>query len=217
MCLALVAKALSDLRAASIVALHDSRPWAAGGAKAEMKKKPGLTGETMSNVRVNKARNLLRKLLARAVKNGWLSENPVDDVQRLRETPAVIDPLSWSEVRLLLDKGVKHDPEMQRYYTVKIFTGMRDSELIGLKWTDLDWTGPQPLAVIKHSFTKHDGEHLTKTPGSARAVELRPQGGPSAEGAAGGKPPQVGVRLLQPRRWAARSRQPDEPGLVSSA
>ncbi len=29
--------------------------------------------------------------------------------------------------------------------------------------------------MIKHSFTKHDGEHLTKTPGSARAVDLRPQ------------------------------------------
>jgi integrase len=82
---------------------------------------------------------------------------------------------AWAEVRLLLDKGFKSDPEMRRFYTVAIFTGLRTSELIGLKWTDLDWTSTPPLAVIKHSYTKHDGEHLTKTPGSARPVELRPQ------------------------------------------
>ena len=56
-----------------------------------------------------------------------------------------------------------------------LFTGLRTSELIGLKWSDLDWTSGPPLAQIKHSFTKHDGEHLTKTRGSARPVDLRPQ------------------------------------------
>src|SRR5207302_7197422 len=71
--------------------------------------------------------------------------------------------------------GFKNEPEMRRLYTVAIFTGLRTSELIGLKWGDLDWTSIPPLAVIKHSFTKHDGEHLTKAPGSARAVDLRPQ------------------------------------------
>jgi integrase len=140
-----------------------------------MKALPGLKAETMSSVRVNKARNLLRKILDRAIKKGWLQTNPVEEVPRLRENPADIDPLSWTSVQLLLDKGLKHDPEMQRFYTVAVFTGLRTSELIGLKWSDLDWTGPTPLAVIKHSFTKRDGQHLTKTPGSARAVELRPQ------------------------------------------
>jgi integrase len=96
-------------------------------------------------------------------------------VPRLREDPAIINPMSWNEVRLLFDKGFQNEPEMRRLYTVAIFTGLRTSELIGLKWGDLDWTSTPPLAVIKHSFTKHDGEHLTKTPGSARAVDLRPQ------------------------------------------
>jgi integrase len=53
-----------------------------------LKKLPGLKGETLSAVRINKARNLLRKILDRAVKNGWLRENPVLDVARLREDPA---------------------------------------------------------------------------------------------------------------------------------
>jgi integrase len=140
-----------------------------------MKKLPGVKGNTMSAVRVNKARNLLRQVLDRAVKKAWLRDNPVLDVARLREDPAKIDPLSWQEVQALLDKGFKTDPVMRRFYTVKLFTGVRDSELIGLKWTDLDWTSDPPMVVIKHSFTKLDREHLTKTPGSARAVDLRPQ------------------------------------------
>ncbi len=140
-----------------------------------LKKLPGLKGDHLSAVRVNKARNLLRKILDRAVKNGWLRDNPVLEVRRLREDPAVIDPLSWKEVALLVDKGLRHDPEPRRFYTVAIFTGLRTSELIGLKWTDLDWTTETPTAMVKRSFTKLDGEHLTKTVGSTRAVDLRPQ------------------------------------------
>ena len=144
---------------------------------AHMKALPGLKGERMSSARVNKARNLMRRILDRAVRKPLplLSVNPVDEVPRLRENPAEIDPLSWNEVRLLLDKGLKSDPEMRSFHTVAIFTGLRTSELIALKWVDIDWTSHPPTAVIKHSYTKRDGHHLTKTPGSVRAVELRPR------------------------------------------
>jgi integrase len=83
--------------------------------------------------------------------------------------------MSWKEIGLLLAKGFSNDPEMRRFYTVAIFTGLRTSELIGLKWGDLDWTTEPPRAHIKRSFTKLDGEHLTKTKGSARTIDLRPQ------------------------------------------
>jgi len=141
-----------------------------------LKSLPGVKdGTKMSAVRVNKARALLGKLLDRAVKKGWLAANPADEVPRLRENDADIDPMSWQEVQTLLDKGFKNDPEMKRFYTVAIFTGLRTSELIGLKWTVIDWSGETPMARIKHSYTKADGEHLTKTPGSTRDVDLRPQ------------------------------------------
>jgi integrase len=140
-------------------------------------KRDAVPGErvTMSGVRVNKARALLSKLLDRAVKKGWLRDNPVLDVERLREDHAVIDPLSFEDVRLLLDKGLKHDPEMRRFYTVAFFTGLRTSELIGLKWADLTLTSTPPRAHITRSFTKHDGLHATKTEGSVRYVDLRRQ------------------------------------------
>ena len=137
-----------------------------------MKSLPGLKGRQMSGVRVNKARALLARILGRAVARKWLTTNPVLEVPRLRENPPEIDPLSWVEIRHLVEKGLQ-DPEMIRFYTVAIFSGLRTSELIGLKWTDIDWTSNPVTAVIKTSFTKADGDHLTKTPGSARPVELR--------------------------------------------
>ena len=100
------------------------------------------------------------------------------DVGRLREDPADIDPMSWQEVGLLLETGFANDPEMRRFYKVAIFTGLRTSELMGLHWGDLDWTSQPAAAHVKRSFTKLDGEHLTKTKGSTR-------------------PPQVGLCILQ--------------------
>lgn len=139
-----------------------------------LRKLPGLKGQTMSGVRVNKARALLGALLGRAVRKGWLQSNPVLEVKRMREAPADVDPLSWKEVGLLLDKGLKHDPEMRRFYTVAIFTGLRTSEKIGLKWPDIDWNGATPTAAIRRGVTRADGEHSTKTPGSNRTIDLRP-------------------------------------------
>ena len=129
----------------------------------------------LSGVRANKARALLSKILDRAVKREWLKVNPVPDVKRLREAHADVDPLSFEEVRLLLSKGFTHDPEMRRFYTVALFTGLRTSELLALKWTALDWTTTPPTAHITESFTKHDGLHAPKTAGSVRYVDLRPQ------------------------------------------
>ncbi|PYO56103.1 MAG: hypothetical protein DMD83_16135, partial [Candidatus Rokuibacteriota bacterium] len=125
-----------------------------------MKALPGTRAEKMSGVRVNKARALLGRVLGRAIANGWLKTNPVLVVSRLRENLADIDPLSWTDV---LHKGLRSDPEMRRLYTVAIFTGLRTSELIALRWVDIDWTSDPPTHVIKHSFTKGEGHHLTKT------------------------------------------------------
>src|SRR2546428_293220 len=91
-------------------------------------------------------------ILGRAVARKWLTTNPVLEVPRLRENPPEIDPLSWVEIRHLVEKGLQ-DPEMIRFYTMAIFSGLRTSELIGLKWTDIDWTSNPVTAVIKTSFT----------------------------------------------------------------
>src|SRR4029453_15449174 len=115
-----------------------------------MKQLPGLKGDHPSAARPNKGRALLSRILDRAVKKGWLTSNPCQEVARLREDPATIDPLSWWEVQIFLGKGFT-DPAMRRFYITALFSGLRTSELLGLKWTDLDFVSQPPQAHIKGS------------------------------------------------------------------
>jgi integrase len=133
-------------------------------------KKRGLGG-----VRINKARALLSRLLTRAVKNRWLESNVVLETRREREAKAVVDPLAFEDVKRLLDKGLAHEPEMRRLSTVAIFTGLRTSELLALQWGDVDLSSATPTANIRRAVTKLDGVHETKTEGSERTIDLRPQ------------------------------------------
>lgn len=137
----------------------------------------GLKAKTIGPTRVNKARGLLRRILGRAVKAGWLTVNPVldEDVRPLPEDDTDVDPFSWEELRRLLDKGFPHEPKWRRYYTVAFFTGLRPAEEIGLHWADLDWVHVPPRATIVRSVTRADGAHATKTKGSKRSIDLRPE------------------------------------------
>jgi integrase len=132
-----------------------------------------LRHQGLGGTRANKVRALLSRLCERAMRDKLITENPVLDVKPERGKRAEVDPLSFEEVKRLLTKGLEHDPENRRFYTVKIFTGLRTSELIGLKWDDLDLVKAQ--ATICRSVTKLDGEHETKTEGSERTIDLRPQ------------------------------------------
>lgn len=127
----------------------------------------------LSPRRINAVRATLREILQRAKRERLLDTNPVLEVKCLRENANKIDPLSLEEVKALLTKGFT-DPEMRRFYTVLICTGMRPSELIALKWTVLDWHSKPPAAKIEVAFTKGDGEHATKSRSSERFVDLRP-------------------------------------------
>jgi integrase len=134
----------------------------------------GLRKKKLGGVRCNKARALLSRIVQRAVRNKWLDDNPVLEVRREREPKAKIDPLTFEEVKRLLD-SLAGDPEMQRLFTVAIFSGLRTSELLGLRWDDIDWKAERPVANISQAVTKLDGTHGTKTPGSERTIDLRPK------------------------------------------
>jgi len=131
-------------------------------------RKKGLGG-----VRANKARALLSRIAQRGVRNKWLEGNPVGEVRREREPKPQIDPLTFEELRRLLD-ALADDPEMQRFYIVAAFSGLRTSELLALRWHDVDWKAEHPVATICQASTKLDGVHQTKTAGSERTIDLRP-------------------------------------------
>jgi integrase len=122
---------------------------------------------------INRARAALRELLKLATRENLLARNPVMDVACIREKKAKVDPFTFEEVRLFLD-ALRHDPQMRNFYRLAFATGLRPSELLALKWSDIDWHSIPPAIAIERAFTKADGMHDTKTAQAENTVELLP-------------------------------------------
>jgi integrase len=102
------------------------------------KKGEGLATKTIVNQLI-----FLHGLFAHAVKRGWMAFNPVAAVDRPR-APAS-DPdiryLGLEEVEALL-RAVADDelgPTEHALYLTAAMTGLRQGELIALRWMDIDW------------------------------------------------------------------------------
>lgn len=55
-----------------------------------------------------------------------------------RESDKVVDPFIAGEIDAILKAAAEHQPESQNYLQVAFFTGIRPSELKGLRWFDED-------------------------------------------------------------------------------
>lgn len=82
--------------------------------------------------------SVLHRALVKAVNLGLLTRNPADSATPPKYTHDEMTILSESQVTqfLIAARGCRH--EVLFHLAVK--TGMREGELLGLKWIDLDWT-----------------------------------------------------------------------------
>jgi len=122
-------------------------------------------GQGLSHARINGILNVLRQILEEAADRFKFS-TPYRGIKPLRVPKTRVDPFSIDEVRQILDKV----PSAQEpFYTVAFFTGMRTSELLGLKWDWVDFDRSQIL--IRETWVC--GELDTpKTDGSERSIEV---------------------------------------------
>lgn len=119
----------------------------------------------------------LGQILNYAVRHKYLEHNPLRDAERPRDTrneeeqeQDKIAVLSPSQINEFLGKveGQKY----QTLFTLAVFTGARQGELLGLKWGDVDRKNNQ--VHIQRTFTK--GQFFpTKTKASNRKIDLGPK------------------------------------------
>lgn len=117
--------------------------------------------------------NLLSGLCGYAVKRRWIAANPVAAVERPRAAGA--DPdirfLGVDEVEAVI-RAVPEDtlgPTERTLYLTAAMTGLRQGELVALRWRDVDW--PARLVRVRRSYTR--GEFGTpKSRRSSRAVPM---------------------------------------------
>jgi len=127
-----------------------------------------------SGVSARHARATLRRALADAERDGLVMRN----VAALSRPPKIerheIRVLSADETRTLLEGS--EDDEYGPLYAVAATTGLRQGEILGLAWSDLDGLdGHSPTLTVRHSLARTAtgwGLAEPKTRRSRRSLEL---------------------------------------------
>ncbi len=125
--------------------------------------KPGEKGATkpLSKRTVELVHAILHKQLEQAVRWGLIPQNPADRVDPPRPDKPDVKPLTPAQRAALLD-AAKGD-ECEALYVVALGTGMRVSELLGLRWDDVDFAVSTISVQQQAKRTRAGGLHLDDT------------------------------------------------------
>ena len=134
---------------------------------------------THINVKAKTIRNILiplRAVVAEAINDDIIEKNPLDRVildkllekQQLKSN-YLAKPFSLDEINAILAQAV--EPQLRHLIQFIFFTGLRNSEWMALKWSDIDWE--QGTVRICRAFVEQH-EKTTKTPSGIRSLLLLP-------------------------------------------
>jgi integrase len=119
----------------------------------------------------------LHTALSRAVKQGLIMANPVDSVTLPRPSRTEMHTMNESDIHILLEfaKSEKYVLYYGLFYLL-IFTGLRRSEALALRWQDIDLTLMQLSVTRSLHHTKGGGIvfRQPKTEKSRRLISLSP-------------------------------------------
>jgi integrase len=87
---------------------------------------------------VNYIHTTLRKALQDAVADGLTPKNVAARVKAPRPAKKEIMPLSQEQARLFLDTVSEAGDRFEALYVVAVHCGLREGELLGLQWGDVD-------------------------------------------------------------------------------
>jgi integrase len=129
---------------------------------------------TLSPGTLIKHHNLIRQALSHAVKWGILARNVAEAVDPPRPTRKEMRALNALEAQCLLD-SCRETPWYPMIHTL-IWTGLRRSELLGLRWKDIDLDFAN-MRIVQVLHQLNDGRFVFQEPKTAkgrRAVSLSP-------------------------------------------
>ncbi|MFW5934104.1 MAG: tyrosine-type recombinase/integrase [Actinomycetota bacterium] len=139
---------------------------------AELLAAGGKRGQGLAPSNVAKVRSLLAQALSQAQRYGLVARNVAALTQPVREVRSEVEPLTMAEAKRLLAQLSGH--RLESLYLVAVTTGMRESELVGLRWDDVDldagvvWIRRQRTRTNRGTIVEGD----TKSPSSRRKVVL---------------------------------------------
>ncbi len=123
----------------------------------------GLSPKTIGNVLV-----ILKEMFKHAVQWGHLDANPAQCVERPRGEETEMEVLTPEEIRRLLEA---QDEPLRTLLLTAVLTGMRQGELFGLQWEDIDFEHHQ---IHVRRALWHGTLGTPKSRRSRRAIDLPP-------------------------------------------
>jgi integrase len=110
----------------------------------------------------------LREVFQLAYRDGRIASNPLDRIENLRSQPEEPNPFSPDEINTVLNAATG---QIRNFFQFAFYTGLRTSELIALRWDDIDMDTKQIFvsrAKVRKAFKE------TKTAAGRRIVKLLP-------------------------------------------
>jgi integrase len=124
-------------------------------------------GEGLSARRVRYIHVTIRKALKDAVRLQLLPRNVADATMPPKATKSKVKPLTQDQLRTLLDAA--NGDKLEALYVLAITTGMRQGELLGLRWKDVDLDA----GTLTVNRSVYDGEiNPPKTEAGNRTIKL---------------------------------------------
>jgi integrase len=129
-------------------------------------------GRSLFTLRITHA--VLHRALRQAVRWGVLDRNPCDGVDKPKPHRREMKTLTAGQVRRLLE--AVEGTQFEALYYLAVTTGLRQGELLGLKWSDVDWS--VPCLKVQRQLQRITGQGLLfaepKTTAGRRVVALGP-------------------------------------------
>ncbi len=125
----------------------------------------GLSAKTIKNIN-----GVLHTALQQAVANGYIRHNPTEACKLPKVVRPEIKPLEPNEIARMLQEAQKD--AYCNLFTVAMFTGMRQGELLGLSWECVDFT--TGIITIRQQLQCKDGNYFFESPKSNKGRTILP-------------------------------------------
>lgn len=124
------------------------------------KKEQGLGARTLQMIHATPY-----NVLKQAMREGILGHNPVEAVERPRVEQAEMKVLNEAQIQQFLIAA--NGSPFEAIYYLALVTGMREGELLGLKWSDLDWN--KGVLFVQRQLQQIDGQGYVFMPPKTKA------------------------------------------------
>jgi integrase len=121
---------------------------------------------------VNYIHTTLHKALKEAVSDGLVPRNAAS-VEAPRPEKPEIRPLSPDQARKLIATAHEVGDRFEALYVLALHCGLREGELLGLRWDDVDLSGPTATVQVRRTLSETRTGHKFEKPknGKGRSVK----------------------------------------------